>query len=513
MATSKAVRLSVEKALRYLRHTVFLCQNTGTNTLTTVDGLARSAGVSRMTMWRAVRQLCDEGVLQTGKGRPITIAGDTDPKVDPVVVHEAGLGRRSKWRRMSGSLARAIIEGTYAPGSHLPTVKELCRRHGGCHRTLAKALDDLCLKGYLSVAGRRYQVRSTAEHRGYRPYIALVAFGDFGRIALPSPRSHDQFRALETACRSHGLDLVTITGDFVESKTPSVRSWAATLRRIRQQPPLGIVLWTIAFWDARIRAIMEYVKQTGVPAAVLIEAHTTAVAWQAYAPLRVRTFTMAISPTAGQDMGRYLLGLGHRRVAHVGGGPDPSPRLRGLCSAFEHAGVPDGVVHFDTVPQEAYPQAYEVEALLRQAPAALQAQGLANGRTAAVVARTLDGLLAQASWVIQRPGGSVEHDATTEAILADDSISAVVGDTDIIALECLRRLVERGIEIPVRLSVAGYDDSIAAMAFGLTSYSFNGEGVAQAMLAHILNPQPVTGTTEIGGTVIERRTTGPARAD
>ena len=66
-----------------------------------------------------------------------------------------------------------------------------------------------------------------------------------------------------------------------------------------------------------------------------------------------------------------------------------------------------------------------------------------------------------------------------------------------------------GVEVPDDISVAGFDDSIAALMFGLTTYNFNGAGAARAMLSHILNPLPVTGVTEIPGAVVERRTTGP----
>jgi DNA-binding LacI/PurR family transcriptional regulator len=77
-----------------------------------------------------------------------------------------------------------------------------------------------------------------------------------------------------------------------------------------------------------------------------------------------------------------------------------------------------------------------------------------------------------------------------------------------LAVECIDFLHERGVQIPRRISVVGFDDSIEAQIHGLTSYNFNSIGVARGMLAHLLNPHPVDDFTEIPGTVVERRTSG-----
>ncbi len=502
----------VDEAVAYLQRVVRERQNTGLYTLPSVDDLARSAGVARMSMWRAVKRLCTSGVLRAGRGRRVCVAAHGQPPIVGAPLRATDRSRRSRWRAMSGTIARDIVNGRYAPGSQLPTVKELCRRYGGCYRTLVRSLEDLCDSGYLRASGRGYQLRATSERRRYNPYIVLIAFGDAGRMHLISPRTHDQFRSLEAVCRARELDLVTITGDFAEPLGGSARSWAATLNRVRRYPPLGVVFWTIAFWDERIRTILEFIKQLGVPSAVLVEALNTTGLWQAYASLRMKPFVMAITPTCGRDMGRYLLSLGHRRVARVGGMAESSPRQQGLCAAFEHAGFADGVIDYALRSSSTAPPVNEVEDALRRAPSALAALGHIDERTAAFTSGAIETLLAHAAYTMQRPSGMVEFDRTIDAVLADKSITAIVADDDATAIECLRRLVARGVEIPGRLSVAGFDDSMAALAFGLTTYNFNGEGVARAMLAHILDPQPVVGTTEIPGTVVERRSTGPVRS-
>ena len=139
----------------------------------------------------------------------------------------------------------------------------------------------------------------------------------------------------------------------------------------------------------------------------------------------------------GRSIGRYLTGLGHRRIGAIGAGPGDSPlvgtaddswaagpagvhreRLSGLSEALGEVGV-------DDLPVELRPE-----------------NSIAAGRVAA--AALLD----------RRP-----------------DLTAVVALTDLIALGALDVARERGIEVPGRLSVTGYDDIPRAAAVGLTTVS------------------------------------------
>jgi DNA-binding LacI/PurR family transcriptional regulator len=100
---------------------------------------------------------------------------------------------------------------------------------------------------------------------------------------------------------------------------------------------------------------------------------------------------------------------------------------------------------------------------------------------------------------------------------ADSEVTAWVAATDTTALQCLHYLRQSGVDVPGRLSVVGFDDTVEASMLRLTSYNFNFEPTVQAMLRHVVAPK---GTQrgrgpmplEIGGFVTARDTSGPAVA-
>jgi len=100
--------------------------------------------------------------------------------------------------------------------------------------------------------------------------------------------------------------------------------------------------------------------------------------------------------------------------------------------------------------------------------------------------------------------------------LADRSISAWVGANDLVALECLQYLQTRGVHMPHRISVLGFDDSFEAGYHSLTSYSFNAPAAMHAMVEYLLRPVSsrakarMAGPVVVNGWVHERATTGVA---
>lgn len=121
---------------------------------------------------------------------------------------------------------------------------------------------------------------------------------------------------------------------------------------------------------------------------------------------------------AGRDVGRYLLSLGYRSIAYIGG-PEDRPasadRLRGLREALDEAGVPlpDGWVRFGDWEQE--------EEGYRHARSVFGVPGL-------------------------RP-------------------RAVFAGNDILAVGVIRAVKEMGLRVPEEVAVVGFDDrDIAAFS-------------------------------------------------
>lgn len=72
-------------------------------------------------------------------------------------------------------------------------------------------------------------------------------------------------------------------------------------------------------------------------------------------------------------------------------------------------------------------------------------------------------------------------------------LTALVGANDQVALACLDQLRTRGIDVPKAISVAGFDDLLAAFSTELTSFGLNPQTGAQAMLNHLLTARGCSG--------------------
>jgi DNA-binding LacI/PurR family transcriptional regulator len=257
----------------------------------------------------------------------------------------------------------------------------------------------------------------------------------------------------------------------------------------------------------------------GKPMALLDETGEYTVPRIPGAERQLRHYTMGFSAEAGRRMGAYLLGLGHRRFAYI------SPvhraawsrnRLAGLREACAHSGTGASVVEH-ILDEHSLPHDF----LLQSAHVRTQLLG----RIGTVAARARESLLGRATTALRldldshlmREAYALAMVPLMEAAARDESVSAWVAADDDTAMPCLAFLRERGIGVPERVSVVGFDDGVGSSLQKLTSYNYNGAAYMRAMLAHVLSPgSPESGGSrhsaiELGGTVVERKTAGPAQ--
>ena len=103
-----------------------------------------------------------------------------------------------------------------------------------------------------------------------------------------------------------------------------------------------------------------------------------------------------------------------------------------------------------------------------------------------------------------------------EQAIAMPAITAWVTANDAIAVCALEFLRVRGVDVPGRISLISFDDSVSAMTRRITSYNFNLPGIVSAAFRHVLRSNhqtqaPRSRTVEIPGTIVERETSGRAR--
>jgi len=112
------------------------------------------------------------------------------------------------------------------------------------------------------------------------------------------------------------------------------------------------------------------------------------------------------------------------------------------------------------------------------------AEGQAADDFMARVTRPLTGSI---SWALREslPAATALFDICTNA-LAHTEITAWVGSNTMAALIAYDFLNTRGRRVPQDISLVGFDDTLAAAARRLTTYSFNPESAVQLAARHLL---------------------------
>lgn len=166
---------------------------------------------------------------------------------------------------------------------------------------------------------------------------------------------------------------------------------------------------------------------------------------------------------SGATAGRYLLGLGHRRIAFVGAMDSETTRLRyaGLCAALQAAAVqPD---HRLLVTATGYREGDAYEAVI--------------------------GLIAR-----------------------NVPFTAVVGFNDVMALGALNALEDHGLSVPERVSVVGFDDTHSAycrpkMTTVACPKEALGEHGVERLLARIAGDRPTPAVCRLPASLVARQST------
>lgn len=107
--------------------------------LPSIAALSGMAGVSLVTMWKAVGMLKRQGSINTRRGSRI-YAGAGRSTIPPVSTRRSG---SLEAKRIL--VEQDLLKGYFAPGKHLPTISELQARYGVCYGSMRKVLDALAL--------------------------------------------------------------------------------------------------------------------------------------------------------------------------------------------------------------------------------------------------------------------------------------------------------------------------------------------------------------------------------
>jgi hypothetical protein len=276
------------------------------------------------------------------------------------------------------------------------------------------------------------------------------------------------FTQLERECRRHGIRLCT-------------RGYPDALRHAGElRESIGCILWVdiVAGHVEELKSFLSSLPFIDRPLAIVdiggyepyAEPHTNAARCAVFA---VDDFS------GGAEMGRYLIELGHRRIAFFTRGQEWSlARLEGVREAFAKAGISREVKVFRPSVDDCARAAAAHDAL------GIMRRELAAIREHAPVISMLDEKIGEAgSFVLT----AREIGPCLNAALADPAITAWVCESDSMAIYAvLPFLHEQRIAVPQRLSVAGFEDTTAAFINGLTTTDQKVDRYLGAIMEHLL---------------------------
>jgi DNA-binding LacI/PurR family transcriptional regulator/DNA-binding transcriptional regulator YhcF (GntR family) len=488
--------------------------------LPSIRMLAADAQVSLVTMWKAVKWLKNQNRI-TGKAgqMPRVAAGKQTAGIAAselvrieIAAHQATRGKGLQ--RLASRVRKDILNGHFKPGMPLPLLKELEYKYHTSTRSLQKILGDLCREGLLESCGKGYAmpgfaIRKTGSAIGF---IALDEYLDHYFAGIP--QGHDYFRDTELYASQAGVRLIVepfhmIDEDYGLDVSPESYLFA----RNRDSGILGHI-YILSDPNHNDRLLKKIIQQKR-PLSIIDQVGNWVVpSWLRDYPVRI--IPAATTTDGGQRVGRYLLNLGHKKIAYI------SPyhpaawsmrRYEGLCAAFAQAGMPQNVVaktlriddwtsvaNFRGDPPSMprvkleWSETFDSHALLKE-----------KQRLEMIIHDKLDGM------VLIRKVLTGLHEET----LRDRPITAWVAANDSVAVIALEFLHEHGIQVPQDLSVVSFDDSVQAIVNQITSYNFNIPAIMGAAFRHIIQVEarPSYGRARvlnIDGMIVERQTAGKA---
>lgn len=397
--------------------------------------------------------------------------------------------------RVVEQIRAALRAGRLRPGTQLRTGIEDAAAWGTSHPTFRAALRDLEQTGELERAPRGFRVPFPTVRGSSTRVLWLSGCGANGTIAGESERESRLRRHLDLACRRDGLHLRVVGIDeagraFLEGAEP------ADLSEVLKDA-FGVVLCPWRMGPEGLE-LAERLARTQLPAAVWAEGGIQGAPIQGG---RTRVFDNGHIGDPGRGIGIHLRTLGHERIAFLSmyHGTDWSRRrLEGLLSSAGPGGsvvplVSDGFVH----PLQTQGSPPDILGpVTRRLGDRIRLFGQQLGEIEAACARLLreERLLR-----LLEP--------RFEEALSDASITAWVCSNDTQAIMAARWLRERGVRVPERISIAGFDDTNRGQDQGITSWSFSEYDLAEAMVRHLVSPMPGNGTIRIEGALVARGST------
>ena len=515
----KRKSLCLQMAVEYIKKSIQNGEFLQEEYLPAVSALASKADVSYYTMWKALKEFRQKGIISGGtRGKRLRLISAKPFNDSKEPAHQPpGVLRQNEisfpkyaWQRLQERIDRDVLQGVFFPGKPLPTFKELQYRYNTSYRTLRKSLHALREQGILEPYKCGYRVTDHVSRSSENVVVVLRLgpydnFGIFGRKVLECIEQESYNRRLVLKNFLYNSD-----NDRLCFFDPNNRTYDAIPDTDKVSAYILLDISLHREWHEVIR----YLNSLKKPVAVF---DLTGKRNVAALPGKYRNFFVfpaTADSYAGRQVGRYLLGLGHRKIAFISLHPEREwarDRYRALKTTYREAGIPEGVVEFAKTSMS-----IQDELLSKRKEIAwkfLESFEETVGNTDIPASQLIDSNLLGA--LNKSHMNSVAFKLLMplfETALSDPAISAWVCANDVSAVFALEFLRHKNIRVPGRISVMGFDNSMESVNNNLTSFDFDIRGSVNAILYSVLYPYSSKRhfrfkAIEQRGMIIERGTT------
>jgi DNA-binding transcriptional regulator YhcF (GntR family)/DNA-binding LacI/PurR family transcriptional regulator len=481
--------------------------------------MAKAAGVSIVTMSRAVSVLKTRGILNTVAGKGTIPAADHQIPTSAAVESQhppSWRPARPLWQEIADRMEHALFFGGYDPARRLPSIKQLSSLHTVNYRTVRKALASLHASGRIEALGRGYR---PAHHllSAASAHVAVFIHSQTPDVSL-TYRDTNSLRTIESLCRRASASMRIIRYFFSNDRTHFVDHASGLPWNERQRDDVLGCVWLPLFQYLVTDECCARIVALDKPVAMLDFGMPKALPPFFINSPRVKIFSIARD--ASLIAGEYLIRQGHRRIAYLSSYFDAEwshKRLEGLNSIAKAAGLPASAIvpfvseYSSRVGGKEINTADESRAILRSIArsyrhALKEERGALHGHLTEFLGQPLGHTMHL--WNVRRKlmplmQGALEHAGITAWVFGDDE-EAILG---------LSFLKGQGVAVPGRISVVGVNDSLDAITHNLSSCSDNMDALLNGMVNHALYPRhsPKEKFIAIDGYLVERGTTGPVR--
>jgi DNA-binding LacI/PurR family transcriptional regulator len=482
-----------------------LLNRTDISVLPSIREMAGACGVSAATVWKIISRLQQEGRLVSHWGNEIRIGGKTEKDKKP-----SKKAKVDKWEDVREQCKKEFLSGNIRAGTSLPSIKELGKKYQTSYFTIKKVLNTLVSSGKIEADGRKFRVAGSRLSRQWRPVIVVICAGNHPGIPkIVTEREREFYQSLTIEISQSQLELRYMIYQDWDGEPV----FYSTDKKMHSRPPEddSVFGYIVSSWHMKnLQECLFKLNHLNKPVAVWLESdYQNAVE---NAGKNKRFFNVGFTANAGKDMAEHLLRLGHREIAFI------SPfhkskwskvRLSGIIEVFSKQG-PGYKVHPFTLPDSENEWDFTNHVMMRNDLDQLfNVKGI-MAESDIHLNKRIENIRNEGIKLLRDTLILKEISRFLDYIYNTASITALVGANDHCALLSLDYLRGRGVNVPSRLSLAGFDNSFEALINGLTSYSFNTHSMVSSMIEFITgSPDGEKSASVIfsDGSIIERTTT------